>query len=102
MGLWSTQMIPLFEGFYLGSMKVRSKYKKSYSFSIPTKGGSSGSPILNSDGEVVGAVHSAYRGFENLCMATTNKDIYLIYRKSLHKLLRHYEKYKVIIDIINI
>ena len=102
MGLWSKEMIPLFEGFYLGTIKIRSKHNKSYSFSIPTKGGSSGSPILNSDGEVVGAIHSAYRGFENLCMATTNKDIYLIYRKSLRKLLKDYEKYKVIIDIINI
>jgi hypothetical protein len=102
MGLWSPKMIPLFEGFYLGSMRVRSERKSSYVFSIPTKGGSSGSPIINSYGEVVGAIHSAYRGFENLCMATSNKDIYLIYRKSMNLLLRDYNKYKMIIDLINI
>ena len=102
MGLWSSKMIPLFEGFYLGDMKIRSNRKPSYAFSIPTKGGSSGSPILNSSGEVVGAIHSAYRGFENLCMATTNKEIYMIYRKSMKKLLKDYDKYKLIIDLINI
>lgn len=102
MGLWSSKMIPLFEGFYLGRKKVRSKHKASYVFSIPAMGGSSGSPILNSYGEVVGALHSAYRGFENLCMATTNKEIYMIYRKSMKKLLKDYEKYKLIIDIVNI
>ena len=102
MGLWSSKMIPLFEGFYLGDMKIRSNRKSSYAFSIPTKGGSSGSPILNSSGEVVGAIHSAYRGFENLCMATTNKEIYMIYRKSMKELLKDYDKYKLIIDLINI
>jgi hypothetical protein len=102
MGLWSSKMIPLFEGFYLGDMKVRSNRKSSYAFSIPTKGGSSGSPILNSYGEVVGATHSAYRGFENLCMATPSKEIYMIYRKSMRKLLKDYSEYKTIIDIINI
>ena len=102
MGLWSRNMIPLFEGFYLGSMKIRSDRKTSYTFSIPTKGGSSGSPILNSDGEVVAAIHSAYRGFENLCMATPNTEIYLIYRKAMRKLLKNYEQYKLIIDVINI
>tara|TARA_R100000664_G_C2747858_1_gene135329 strand:+ start:412 stop:1269 length:858 start_codon:yes stop_codon:yes gene_type:complete len=102
MGLWSKDMIPLFQGFYLGKMKPRGDMKTSYTFSIPTKGGSSGSPILNSYGEVVAAVHSAYRGFENLCMATTNKEIYFIYRTSMRKLLKDYSKYKLIIDLINI
>jgi len=102
MGLWSEKMIPLFEGYYLGTMKIRSERKYSHVFSIPTKGGSSGSPILNKYGEVVGAVHSAYRGFENLCMATTHTQIYMVYRNSMQKLLKDYTKYKLIIDIINI
>mgnify|MGYP003647226538 CR=1 FL=1 len=102
MGLWSSRMIPLFEGFYLGKMKTYRGQKMSYAFSIPTKGGSSGSPILNSYGDVVGAIHSAYRGFENLCMATTNKQIYISYRRSMNKLLKDYDKYKIIIDVINI
>ena len=102
MGIWSSKMIPLFEGFYLGIKNVRSDKKASYVFSIPAMGGSSGSPILNSYGEVVGALHSAYRGFENICMATTNKEIYLIYRKSVKRLLKNYDQYKVLIDLINI
>ena len=102
MGLWSIKMIPLFEGFYLGTLKLRPKSKKAHVFSIPTKSGSSGSPIINSYGEVVGATHSAYSGFENLCMATTQTDIFLIYHKAMRKLLEDYEKYKLIIDMINI
>ena len=101
MGLWSPQMIPLFEGFFLGKKKTYRGQQISYAFSIPTKGGSSGSPILNSGGEVVGAIHSAYRGFENLCMATTNHQILLVYRKSMRKLLKDYEQYEVIISLIN-
>ena len=101
-GLWSSKMIPLFEGFYLGAMKIRRDRRLSYVFSIPTKGGSSGSPILNGYGEVVGATHSAYRNFENLCMATTNDQISSIRQQAMMKLLKDYEKYKLIIDVINI
>ena len=102
MGLWSSKMIPLFDGYYLGAMKIRSERRLSYVFSIPTKGGSSGSPILNGYGEVVGAIHSAYRGFENLCMATTNDQISSIRQQAMKKLLKDYKKYKLIIDMINI
>lgn len=101
MGLWSPQMIPLFEGFFLGKKKTYRGQQISYAFSIPTKGGSSGSPILNSSGEVVGATHSAYRGFENLCMATTNHQLMLVYRKSMRKLLKDYDQYEAIISLIN-
>jgi len=102
MGVWSSKMIPLFEGFYLGPMKMRNGRRTSYAFSIPTKGGSSGSPILNSYGEVVGATHSAYRGFENLCMATTNTQIYMTLRSAMNRLLKNYKQFKLIIDVINI
>jgi S1-C subfamily serine protease len=102
MGLWSSKMIPLFEGFYLGTIKIRKHRMVSYAFSIPTKGGSSGSPILNSYGEVIGATHSAYRGFENLCMATTNEQIRQIYQRAMKKILKNYKRYKLIIDVINI
>ena len=102
MGLWSSKMIPLFDGYYLGAMKIRNDRRLSYAFSIPTKGGSSGSPIINGYGEVVGATHSAYRGFENLCMATTNDQISSIYQQAMIKLLKSYKQYKLIIDMTNI
>ena len=102
MGLWSSKMIPLFDGYYLGAMKIRRDRRLSYVFSIPTKGGSSGSPILNGYGEVVGATHSAYRNFENLCMETTNDQISSIYQQAMIKLLKSYKQYKLIIDVVNI
>jgi S1-C subfamily serine protease len=102
MGIWSSRMIPLFEGFYLGKRRGFPDQNMSYAFSIPTIGGSSGSPILNSRGEVVAAIHSAYRGFENICMATTNHQIHMLHRRVKLKLLKDYKKYKLIIDLINI
>ena len=60
------------------------------------------SPILNGYGEVVGAIHSAYRGFENLCMATTNDQISSIRQQAMIKLLKDYKQYKLIIDMISI
>ena len=102
LGVWSSKMIPLFEGFYLGPMKLQKDRSPSYVFSIPTKGGSSGSPIINSYGEVVGATHSAYRGFENLCMATTNTQIYMTYRIAMNRLLKDYKKYIILINLINL
>ena len=102
MGLWSSKMIPLFEGFYLGAMKVRKDRRLSYMFSIPAKAGSSGSPILNGYGEVVGATHSAYGGFENICVTTTHDQIFSIHQQAIIKLLKSYKQYKLIIDMNNI
>ena len=88
-------MIPLFEGIYLGAMKIRRDRRLSYVFSIPTKGGSSGSPILNGYGEVVGATHSAYT--ENFDVwPTTNDQISSIYQQAMIKLLKSYKQYKLI------
>ena len=102
MGIWSTKAIPLFEGRYLGKMQIRNDRAPAYLFSIPTKGGSSGSPIINKYGEVVGVTHSAYRGFENICVATTHYQLNKLYSQTMMKLLKNYDEYKVIIDMINL
>ena len=51
-GIFDKNMIPIFEGFFNGSSKNRTIY------SIPAKGGSSGSPIFNSNSELIGMIHS--------------------------------------------
>jgi len=62
-GIFDKNMIPIFEGFFSGSSENRSIY------SIPAKGGSSGSPILNHEGELIGMVSAAFVHFPNLAVS---------------------------------
>jgi len=101
MGVWDPKAIPLFEGFYLGAINTHHNSNLSYMFSIPATGGSSGSPIINSYGELMGVIHSSYRGFNHLSLATTNNQVCFLYRGAMRKLLKDYKQYKLIIDVAN-
>jgi len=69
MGIFAPEMAPLQEGLYDGDVKNRSFY------SIPAIGGSSGSPIMNHKGELIGMIHSTYRSFNHLSLSPTYKDL---------------------------
>ena len=62
-GIFDINMVPIFQGFYSGSAQRKDIY------SIPAKGGSSGSPILNNHGELVGMVSMAFAYFTNACIS---------------------------------
>jgi S1-C subfamily serine protease len=51
-GIFYKDVVPLLEGFFMGNRDTRAYY------SIPAMGGSSGSPIFNSDNEIVVMIHS--------------------------------------------
>lgn len=51
-GIFYENTVPSFEGFYMGKQDLRSYY------SIPAMGGSSGSPVFNLRGDLVGMIHS--------------------------------------------
>ena len=51
-GIFYENTVPLLEGFYMGNESLRAYY------SIPAMGGSSGSPIFNLRGHLVGMIHS--------------------------------------------
>ena len=57
-------LVGMFEGLYLGETEVLGIMKSA--FSIPTAGGSSGSPIFNMNGEIVSITTHGNRGFENV------------------------------------
>ena len=68
LGIFTPGMLPVFEGFYSGPCLYPEEGKDSRvdMYTLPIRGGSSGSPILNSDGELIGVVIAGVRGFENL------------------------------------
>ncbi len=64
-GIFERRLVPLFDGFYSGQAHGRSIY------TLPATGGSSGSPVLNSCGQVVGMVSAVTKGFSHIVISPT-------------------------------
>jgi len=77
LGIYHPGMIPLQEGLYNGQKRNADIY------SIPAIGGSSGSPIVNHKGELVGMIHSVYTNFNHVSLSPTYNDLtQFIYSKT--------------------
>lgn len=70
MGIIKGEMVPLFEGRFFGNSENSAFY------SIPAIGGSSGSPILNSKGELVGMIHSVHYRFHHVSLSATYENLW--------------------------
>jgi len=70
LGIINGEMVPLFDGLYFGIQGNRAFY------SIPAIGGSSGSPILNSKGELIGMIHSVHYRFHHLSVSATYEQLW--------------------------
>ncbi len=68
--IWAPGMVLMMDGYYSGKNSVGF-----YHYTIPARPGSSGSPILNSEGKIVGMVQRAVMGFENLAISTSTQAI---------------------------
>ena len=64
-GIIGGDMVPMFQGHYFGKIQGDAYY------GLPAMGGSSGSPILNSKGELIGMVHSVHYRFHHLTLSAT-------------------------------
>jgi len=82
LGIFAPGVVPILEGRYIGSDSVETAL-----YSIPAAPGSSGSPILNTNGELIGMIHSVYRRFAIISISVE----YHALKKFLEK---GYEKYK--------
>ena len=69
-GIVDGEMVPLYEGFFFGINENRAFY------SIPTIGGSSGSPILNVKGEVIGMIHSVHYRFHHISLSVAHSNLW--------------------------
>jgi S1-C subfamily serine protease len=63
LGIFDKNMVPIFDGFFDGNSGNRAIY------SLPAKGGSSGSPIVNHRGELVGMVSAVYVYFPEITIS---------------------------------
>jgi S1-C subfamily serine protease len=70
MGIIEGDMVPIFQGFFFGNARGAAYY------SIPAIGGSSGSPILNAKGELIGMVHSVHYRFHHLTLSATYEQLW--------------------------
>ena len=64
LGFFSENMVPIFRGFYNGI----DDYNRAV-YSLPAYGGSSGSPVLNEKGELIGMIHSTMRQFNQISLS---------------------------------
>ncbi len=69
LGIFEKNLVPLFEGYYVGEVHDRT------AVSLPASGGSSGSPVLNYKGEVIGVVSAVMKNFHHVVISSTLKQI---------------------------
>lgn len=72
-GFFQPGMVPLLEGRYSGDMGWIADNDSVYT--IPVRGGSSGSGVFNSRGELIGVIHSAIYDFPNVGLACTYEEL---------------------------
>jgi S1-C subfamily serine protease len=70
LGIFSPGMVLTFDGLYSGDDITGDSF-----FTIPAWPGSSGSPVLNEDGEILSIIHSATPTFPNIALGSNLDDV---------------------------
>lgn len=69
-GIFEPGMVPILKGVYSGQVKSGAS-----AYTIPAMPGSSGSPIVTSDGLLIGMIHSVHTEFNNFSLSPSHQDI---------------------------
>ena len=71
-GIFNKHMALIYEGIYSGQMPdPLTANSVTDIYSIPTKGGSSGSPVFNEHGELIGMIFAGFTRMESIAISTT-------------------------------
>lgn len=70
-GIFEKDMVPCYEGYYAG----RSTMLKADVYTVPSFPGSSGSPIVNKHGELIGMIYASNIRFHHVTLSVTHKQL---------------------------
>ena len=90
--IFRPNMVPVLEGRYNGETAGLAWY------TLPAAPGSSGSMIVNENGELVGLVHSVFVRFPVITLATRHDDLVAFIKKNVYK----YVVYKNVMDVLGL
>lgn len=91
-GIWKPGMVPLLEGRYNGEDDFVAMY------TLPAAPGSSGSMILNEDGELIGMLHSVFVAFPHISLSVRYIDL----KNFINYNLKKYIAYKNVMNALNL
>ena len=76
MGMFNANMIPKLDGYFAGYYHRDPRNKQSFAiYSIPAIGGSSGSPIFDQNGYIIGMIHSVNTRFPFITYSPTYEQL---------------------------
>jgi len=78
-GIFGKGMVPILNGYYDGVLEERAIY------SVPAVGGSSGSPIFDEKGKLIGMIHSVYIRFPFLSLSPQYSELVSFIKNNINK-----------------
>lgn len=77
LGIHGKNLALVFDGYFQGTMKLTKEKHEMNLYTIPTRGGSSGSPVFNENWEIIGVISRGIDSFENVALAVSIQRIRL-------------------------
>ena len=78
-GIQFKDSLPIFTGIFSGKYQTENQ-EESYLLSIPASQGSSGSPVFNQKGEIIGIIYAAFKNFSQLSISSTLDQVNILLR----------------------